>query len=79
MRRYKNPPVAFRVKVPLIAVAKDRITDMVIPEGSTVEWQPGDFAGGVATVFWLKRPVVVMESELFKQCERMTSGVMKIV
>ena len=77
MRRYKNPPVAFRVKTPLIAVAKDRISDMFIPEGSTVEWQPGDFDGGVATVFWLKRPVVVMEADLFKQCERMTSGIIK--
>jgi len=79
MPRYKNPPVAFRVKVPLIAVAKDRITDMVIPEGSTVEWEPGDFAGGVATVFWLKRPVVVMEADLFKQCERVMSGFARTV
>jgi hypothetical protein len=79
MRRYKNPPVAFRVKIPLIAVTKDRVTETVIPEGSTVEWQPGDFADGVATVFWLKRPVVVMESDLFKQCERMTSGITRMV
>jgi hypothetical protein len=79
MRRHKNPPVAFRVKIPLIAVTKDRITETVIPEGSTVEWQPGDFAGGVATVFWLKRPVVVMEADLFKQCERMTNGITRIV
>jgi hypothetical protein len=79
VRRYKTPPVAFRVKIPLIAVTKDRITDMVIPEGSTVEWQSGDFAGGVATVFWLKRPVVVMEADLFKQCERMTSGSVRVV
>jgi hypothetical protein len=79
MRRFKNPPVAFRVKSPLIAVTKDRITDAVIPEGSMIEWQPGDFAGGVATIFWLKRPVVVMESDLFKQCERMASGIAKII
>jgi hypothetical protein len=78
MRHFKPPPVAFRVKIPLIAVTKDRITDTVIPEGSLIEWQPGDFAGGVATVFWLKRPVVVMESDLFKQCERMASGISTI-
>jgi hypothetical protein len=67
--------VAFRVNVPLIAVAKDSTTSTVIPAGSLVEWQPGDFAGGVATVLWLRRPVLVMEADLFKQCERMGKGV----
>jgi hypothetical protein len=67
--------VAFRVNVPLISVAKDSTTSTVIPAGSLVEWQPGDFAGGVATVLWLRRPVLVMEADLFKQCERMGKGV----
>jgi hypothetical protein len=68
-------PVAFRVNIPLIAVTKDSVANTVIPAGSVVEWQPGDFCGGVATVFWLRRPVVVMEAELFKQCERMGQGI----
>jgi len=59
MRRFKPPPVAFRVKIPLIAVIKDRITDAVISEGSMVEWQPGDFAAGVGTIFSLERPAVL--------------------
>ena len=70
-----NKAVAFRVNIPLIAVAKDSIGDTVIPAGSLVEWQPGDFAGGVATVFWLRRPVLVMEADLFKQCERLVKGI----
>ena len=69
-RRKSPPPVAFRVKIPLIAVTKDSIADTIIPVGSTVEWQPGDFAGGVASVCWQERPVLVMEADLFKQCER---------
>ena len=71
----QNRPVAFLVNVPLVAVTKDSIANTVIPAGSVVEWQPGDFCGGVATVFWLRRPVVVMEAELFQQCERMGRGV----
>ena len=67
--------VAFLVNIPLVAVTKDSIANTVIPAGSVVEWQPGDFCGGVATVFWLRRPVVVMEADLFKQCERMGTGV----
>ena len=70
-----NKAVAFLVNVPLVAVTKDSIANTVIPAGSVVEWQPGDFRGGVATVFWLRRPVVVMEADLFKQCERMGRGV----
>jgi hypothetical protein len=67
--------VAFLVNAPLVAVTKDSIANTVIPVGSVVEWQPGDFCGGAATVFWLRRPVVVMEADLFKQCERMGRGV----
>jgi len=74
-KKNPNKPVAFRVNVPLIAVTKDSIADTVIPAGSMVEWQPGDFAGGVATVLWLRRPVLVMEADLFKQCERMGRGI----
>ena len=70
--------IAFKVKFPLIAVTKDSVSDTVIPAGSIVEWQPGDFAGGVATIFWLERSVVVMESDLFARCERMESGITKI-
>ena len=70
-----NKPVAFRVNIPLIAVTKDSISDTVIPAGSLVEWQPGDFGGGVATVFWLRRPVLVMEADLFKHCERLAKGI----
>ena len=73
----QSKAVAFRVKSPLIAVTKDSIANTVIPAGSTVEWQPGDFGGGVATVFWLKRPVVIMEADLFKQCERVVAGVLR--
>jgi len=61
------PQVAFRMKV---------------PEGPTVEMTTCDFTGGVVTVFWLRRPVVVvvvMESDLFKQCERLASGVSRRV
>jgi len=70
----RSKAVAFRVKFPLIAVTKDSVSDAVIPTGSIVEWQPGDFAGGVATIFWLKRPVLVMESDLFERCERIARG-----
>jgi len=74
--RKSNQPkaVAFRVKSPLIAVAKDSISEAVIPVGSIVEWQPGDFAGGVATISWLRRNVVVMESDLVRRCERLANG-----
>ena len=61
------------MKVPLLAVIKDTTADTVIPAGSMVEWQPGDFAGGVASVFWLKRALVVLEVDLLRQCERMTT------
>ena len=67
--------VSFLVNVPMVAVTKDPIANTTIPAGSVVEWQPGDFSGGVATVFWLRRPVVVLETDLFKQCERMGRGV----
>ena len=39
------------MNVPLVAVTKDSVANTVIPAGSVVEWQAGDFSGGVATVF----------------------------
>ena len=78
--RKTNQPkaVTLRVKLPLLAVTEDSISDTVIPAGSIVEWRPGDFAGGVATIFWLNRPVVVMERDLFEQCERMAGATTSI-
>ena len=74
MRRRKESPIAFRVNIPLIAVTKDPITEALIPAGSMLKWEPGDFAGGVANVIWLKRRVLVIEADLFKQCERVAKG-----
>jgi hypothetical protein len=71
-----NPPTLtiYLVKAPLKALAGKPLIDTVIPVGSTVEWQPGDYAGGMASVFWLRRRVLVMEAELFTHCERLVDG-----
>jgi hypothetical protein len=50
----------------------------VIPSGSTIEWQNGEYAGGMASVFWLKRRVLVMEADLFTRCERLGSDFMSL-
>lgn len=60
----------YRAKTDLSGFAKKTLTDMIIPAGSTLEWQRGDYAGGLASVLWLRRRVLVMESELFSRCER---------
>jgi hypothetical protein len=63
---------SLRVKTPLRALANKPLGDTIVPAGSTVEWQQGDYAGGMASVFWLRRRVLVMEADLFTQCERLT-------
>jgi hypothetical protein len=63
--------IAYRVKIPLKVFADKPLTGTVIPTGSTIEWQQGDHAGGMAKVFWLRRSVLVNEGDLFKHCERL--------
>jgi hypothetical protein len=67
-------PSAFRVKVPLRGFTKKTLADVVIPAGSMVEWQPGNYAGGLANVLWRGRPFLVIEGELFKYCERLAES-----
>jgi hypothetical protein len=72
MSRLAKPSsvTAYRVKIPLQGFTRKLMADTVIPVGSTLEWQQGDYSGGMASVFWLRRRVLVMESDLFKHCER---------
>ena len=63
---------AYRVKSPLHAFSGRLLIDTVIPAGSTVEWQQGEYFGGLASVFWLRRRVLVMEAELFAHCDQLT-------
>jgi len=60
---------AYRVEVPIKRFAGKLLIDTVIPAGSTIEWQQGDYTCGMASVFWLRRRVLVNESDLFKDCE----------
>jgi hypothetical protein len=53
---------------------RDETTPVVIPVGSTIEWHLGDYNGGMAAVYWLRRRVLVMESELLKFCDRIAEG-----
>jgi len=61
---------SYRVVIPLNGFTKKTLAEAVIPAGSRVEWQPGDYAGGLAHIHWRGREFLVIESELFKQCER---------
>jgi hypothetical protein len=71
-----NPPTVttYLLKAPLRALAGKPLMDIVIPVGSMVEWQPGDYSGGMASVFWLRRRILVIEAELFTHCERLVDG-----
>lgn len=71
-----NPPTltAYLVKTPLRALAGKLLINTIIPVGSMIEWQPGDYAGGMASVFWLRRRILAMEAELFTHCERLVDG-----
>jgi hypothetical protein len=64
---------AYRVEFPLRGFTKKPNSDTVIPVGSTVEWH-GDYAGGMASVLWLRRRVLVLEAELFAHCQRIGDG-----
>jgi hypothetical protein len=61
----------FRVRSDLNAFTSKIPNEVVIPPGSTIEWQKGDYASGMASVFWLRRRVLVVEAELFGRCERL--------
>jgi hypothetical protein len=61
---------SYRVMIPLSVFTKKTLADAIIPAGSRLEWQQGDYAGGLAHVHWRGREFLVVESELFKQCER---------
>jgi len=61
---------SYRVVIPLTGLTKKRLAEAVIPTGSRVEWQQGDYAGGLAHVHWHGREFLVIEGELFKQCGR---------
>ena len=65
--------IAYRVKAPLKALVGKPLIDVVIPIGSTIEWQKGEYDGRMAIVYWLRRRVLVMEADLFRCCERLGS------
>jgi hypothetical protein len=58
----------------LNALAGSPPIDIIIPSGSKIEWQHGEYSGGLASVFWLRRRVNVMEADLFTKCERLPDG-----
>ena len=66
--------ITYRVKIPLMGFGNKSLTDIIIPAGSTIEWQQGEYAGGMASVLWLRQRVLVMEGELFKNCEQLAVG-----
>ena len=72
--------MTYRVRTGLTAFSlhihgdRDETTPVVIPVGSTIEWHIGDYTGGMAAVYWLRRRVLVMESQLFKFCDRVGDG-----
>ena len=73
MNQQKTAPpeaIYYRVKFPLNGLAGKTLIDTVIPAGSTIEWTPGDYAAGQASVLWLRQRVLVMESDIFAKCER---------
>jgi hypothetical protein len=66
-----NPPVIrYCVKTPLHGLTSKPRIETVIPAGSTIEWQMGDYACGLPSVLWLRRRVLVTEPDLFAHCER---------
>jgi hypothetical protein len=66
---------AYRVKTPIVGRSGKFLIHTVIPAGSTVEWQTGDYESGMASVYWARRRVLIMESDLFKHCERVLNAV----
>jgi hypothetical protein len=60
----------YRVKTPILGLSGKLLIDTVIPAGSTVEWQTGDYTAGLVSAFWVQRRVLVTESDLSKYCER---------
>jgi hypothetical protein len=61
---------SYRVVLPLNVFTKKTLAEAVIPAGSRVDWQQGDYEGGLAHVHWQGREFLVIEHELFKQCQR---------
>jgi hypothetical protein len=61
---------SYRVVIPLNGFTRKTLAEAVIPAGSRVEWQTGDYAGGLAHVHWGGREFLVIEGELLKQCQR---------
>jgi hypothetical protein len=61
---------SYRVVIPLNGFTMKTLAEAVMPAGSRVEWQQGDYAGGLAHVHWHGREFLVIEDELFKHCEQ---------
>jgi hypothetical protein len=61
---------SYRVKAPLRAFTKNILGSTIIPAGSIVDWETGDYADGFANIHWQGHQFLVIEGELFKQCER---------
>ena len=76
MSRLPKPSLTttYRVKTALKALAGKPLIDTIIPAESTIEWEKGGYAGGMASVFWLRRRVLVIEADLFTKCERLVGG-----
>ena len=75
MNRVRQQSVmAYRVRKRLIAFNPHLGRDEVIPVGSTIEWQVGDYTGGLAGVYWLRQRVLVKDSELLTYCDRIADG-----
>ena len=66
--------VTYRVKTRLKALEDRPLTPTFIPPGSTVNWHPGDYVAEMASVVWLGRKFLVIEADLFRNCERLADG-----
>jgi hypothetical protein len=72
--------VTYRVKLPVTgfenphAIEDGSAKTTIIPAGSTVEWQPGNYVGRLAIVWWLRRRILVTEADLFANCEIATKS-----
>ena len=62
--------IAYRVRTRLTGFNPHLGRDEVIPVGSTIEWRVGDYTRRLAGVYWLRQRVLVKDSELFTNCDR---------
>ena len=52
---------SYRVKAPLRAFTKNILGSTIIPAGSIVDWETGDYADGFANIHWQGHQFLVIE------------------